>query len=150
MFRFERVIPAAIILALGLSVAACSTSGHSFDPTDLLPNSWFGDDEKLPGERKPVFPDGVPGVSDGVPPELIKGNQQAAMETQPAPEAEPSAKPAPAVRPQSAKPKPQARTATAPQAQRAEAPAQPKPQSVQSAPPPQAAWPPPDATTFSR
>ena len=30
---------------------------------------------KLPGDRKPLFPEGVPGVSQGIPPEFIKGNQ---------------------------------------------------------------------------
>src|SRR5262249_13152344 len=30
---------------------------------------------KLPGDRKPVFPEGVPGVAQGIPPDLMKGNQ---------------------------------------------------------------------------
>ena len=167
MARFKRAAPAAFILAIGLSASACSSSGHSFDPSDLIPNNWFGTDEKLPGERKPVFPEGVPGVSDGVPAELIKGHQQAAVDEQPAPAAGPpaSAKPAPAARAQPAKPKPQARTASTQQAQpRAAAPAQPAQQSGQSEPAwpdpatgaqpaassSPAAWPPPDANTFSR
>jgi hypothetical protein len=32
--------------------------------------------KKLPGERHEVFPNGVPGVSQGIPPEYLKGNQQ--------------------------------------------------------------------------
>ena len=32
--------------------------------------------KKLPGERKPVFPDGVPGLEQGVPKELYKGAAQ--------------------------------------------------------------------------
>ncbi len=152
MSRFDRAIPAVLVLALGLSVSACSTSGHSFDPTEWVPDSVFGIKDKLPGERKPVFPEGVPGVSDGVPPELIIGNQQAAAEAQIAPE--PPPKPAPAARPQPAKPKP--RTASTQQAQpRAAASTQQSGQSdpatgAQPAAPSQAAWPPPDANTFSR
>ncbi|MEX0753143.1 MAG: hypothetical protein WD073_09495 [Xanthobacteraceae bacterium] len=82
MFRIDRAIPAAVILAVALAVSACS-SGQQFDPTDLMPENWFGEKEKLAGQRKPVFPDGVPGVPEGVPSELIKGNQQAAIETAP-------------------------------------------------------------------
>ena len=33
------------------------------------------DKKKLPGDRKPLFPEGVPGVTQGVPPEYFKGNQ---------------------------------------------------------------------------
>jgi len=39
---------------------------------------------KLPGERKPVFPEGVPGVTPGVPPEMVKGYREPAVETPPA------------------------------------------------------------------
>ena len=31
--------------------------------------------KKLPGERKELFPEGVPGVTQGIPPEYMKGNQ---------------------------------------------------------------------------
>ena len=47
----------------------------NFDPTDIARIS-LDTKKKLPGERKPVFPEGVPGVQQGVPPELIKGNQR--------------------------------------------------------------------------
>ena len=36
----------------------------------------FDTKKKLPGERKPVFPDGVPGVTSGVPPEMMKGYRE--------------------------------------------------------------------------
>jgi hypothetical protein len=49
---------------------------HDFNP--------FGTGKKpLPGERRPVFPDGVPGVQQGIPPDLMRHNQQADVPTQP-------------------------------------------------------------------
>jgi len=71
-----------------LTLAGC----ESFDLTNLIPDS----KKKLPGERREVFPGGVPGVSQGVPPELTKG-YQAPPETAAADEqkaAEPEKKPA--------------------------------------------------------
>ncbi len=42
----------------------------------------FDNKKKLPGERKPVFPEGVPGVTQGIPAELQKGySEQAAQPT---------------------------------------------------------------------
>jgi hypothetical protein len=115
MFR-NRVIPVAAALVAGLSLSACSGTSGSFDPTDMISGEWLSPKPKLPGERKAVFPEGVPGVPEGVPKELVKGNQQAAAEAaQLPPEPEPAAKPAP--KPQ-AKPAPKPRTASAPQQQR--------------------------------
>ena len=34
---------------------------------------WFNQKKPLPGERKAVFPEGVPGVPQGVPPEMVQG-----------------------------------------------------------------------------
>ena len=48
------------------TLGGCST----FDPTE-----WFNTKKPLPGERKAMFPDGVPGVPQGVPPELVEGYQ---------------------------------------------------------------------------
>lgn len=58
-------------LSLALSLAACD----SFDPTELLDFDFLNTKKKLQGDRQPVFPDGTPGVPQGVPPELIKGHQ---------------------------------------------------------------------------
>ncbi len=162
MFRYDRAIPAAVILALGFSVSACSSSGKTFDPTDWMPESVFGSKEKLQGERKPVFPNGVPGVPEGVPSDLIKG-QQAAIETEPVPPAAaPAEQPAPAPQTtQPAKPKPKPKTASAPAAQPkpAASPQQNQQSSSQSS---EAPWPNPsqhslpnsspipEAGTFSR
>ena len=75
----------------------------SFDPLDKF-QDWdlMGSSKKpLPGERRPVFPEGVPGVPQGVPPEMVKGYQ-------PPPEAPP-----PVVEAKPARPKPK-KTAAAP------------------------------------
>ena len=56
-------------------LAGCSSGfGSGFDPSDLL--DWLDTKKKLPGERKPVFPEGVPGLEQGVPKDLYKGTQQ--------------------------------------------------------------------------
>ena len=62
--------------ALALSLAGCeSLSDFNIDPAEWISGDWFNTKKKLQGERKPVFPNGVPGVSRGVPPELVKGYQ---------------------------------------------------------------------------
>jgi hypothetical protein len=70
MRRSQRLIAAAVLIALSGALAGCSSGG--FDPSDML--DWLDTKKKLPGERKPVFPDGVPGLEQGVPKDLYKGN----------------------------------------------------------------------------
>src|ERR1700704_4627898 len=73
--RSQRLIAAAVIIALSGALAGCSSSITNWDPTDLL--DFLDTKKKLPGERKPVFPGGVPGLAQGVPKDLYKGaNQQ--------------------------------------------------------------------------
>jgi len=75
MRRPQRLIAAAVLIALSSALAGCgSTFGSGFDPSDLL--DWLDTKKKLPGERKPVFPEGVPGLEQGVPKDLYKGAQQ--------------------------------------------------------------------------
>jgi hypothetical protein len=91
---------------LVLALAAC-TPGGQFDPTTLLQNDMFDSKKKLPGDREPVFPGGVPGTTTGVPPDLVKGYQpppdqdasatDAAAQQAPPPEAKPKPKPKPRV-----------------------------------------------------
>jgi hypothetical protein len=91
-----RLIATALTLAFAGVLGGCSST-PSWDPTDLMD---FLDTKKpVPGVRKPVFPEGVPGMSQGVPKELIKGSPEAnaaeanlaggqatpPVETQPAP-----------------------------------------------------------------
>jgi hypothetical protein len=74
MRRPQRLIAAAVLIAFSGVLSGCSGFGSNFDPTDLL--DWLDTKKKLPGERKPVFPDGVPGLEQGVPKDLYKGAQQ--------------------------------------------------------------------------
>jgi outer membrane biosynthesis protein TonB len=61
---------ALFVLAVGLGLAGCDTVDRLQDSvTDL-----FDTKKKLPGQREPVFPEGVPGVVQGVPPEYLKEN----------------------------------------------------------------------------
>jgi len=131
----RRILLIASLLAAGLGLSGCESLGN-FDP-----ESWFNPKKPLPGERKAMFPSGVPGVPQGVPAELVKGYQpppdippEVATQEAPKPrfvppERKPAAKPAPKPR-QAAAP---SSTQTPPQAQN---------------PPPQAApWPPQRSTS---
>src|ERR1700735_4015436 len=74
MRRSQRLIAASVLIALSGAVSRCSSSIRSFDPTDMLD---FPDTKKKrQGERKPVFPEGVPGLEQGVPKQLYKGAAQ--------------------------------------------------------------------------
>jgi hypothetical protein len=79
MRRSQRLIAAAVLISLSGALAGCS-SLYNFDPTDAL--DWLDTKKKLPGERKPVFPDGVPGLEQGVPKELYKGSRQEQIDQQ--------------------------------------------------------------------
>ena len=57
------------------SLLGACTKGGQFDPTTLLDNDMFDSKKPLKGEREPVFPNGVPGVQSGIPPDLYKGYQ---------------------------------------------------------------------------
>jgi hypothetical protein len=73
MRRPQRLIATAVIIALSGALAGCgSTAG--FDPSDLL--DFLDTKKKLPGDRKPVFPEGVPGLEQGVPKDLYRGARQ--------------------------------------------------------------------------
>jgi hypothetical protein len=106
--RTQRLIAACVLIAFSGVLGGCSSGG--FDPSDLL--DFLDTKKKLPGDRKPVFPDGVPGLEQGVPKSLYKGAQDqadvdpaAAAAAQPAPPAD--AKPK-----KTAKKKPAAATAS--------------------------------------
>ena len=110
MPRTSRLIAAAVLIAFTGVLGGCS----SFDPSDML--DWLDTKKKLPGDRKPVFPEGVPGVTQGIPPELMKGYQepqqqvdqaaaaaqQGAEKAEPKPEPKPKAKPRKVAQPRSA------------------------------------------------
>lgn len=108
--RSPLLVRAGSAAALVLALAGC-TPGGQFDPTTLFANDMFDTKTKLKGDREPVFPNGVPGTSSGVPPDLVKGYQpppdQAADANAPDAAAEEAAK-------NKAKPKPKPKVARAP------------------------------------
>jgi hypothetical protein len=71
--KLARIALIASVLALPL--AGCGGMVPDIDPSDWFAGDLFNTKKKLPGERKPVFPEGVPGVSQGIPQDLVKGNQ---------------------------------------------------------------------------
>jgi hypothetical protein len=134
MNRLARMVTAASTLSLVLLLSNCS----SFDPTDIMDNMFASQKKPLPGERKPLFPSGTPGVAQGVPAELVKGYQpapptDAVQNAQAAPE-----QPKP-------KPKPKPKVAASPPANQSTSPAaaMPPPASSRSTPSQSSPWPDP-------
>jgi hypothetical protein len=126
------MIAAAVLIAFTGVLGGCS----SFDPSDML--DFLDTKKKLPGDRKPVFPEGVPGLEQGVPRELYKGAQQQPDPNAPAVAALPAEPP-----PEPAKPAQGAKAAKSRQPAAAEAPAgeidgeaQPEAAPPTAAPPP--------------
>ena len=169
--RMTRILMLTVFAAAVPALSGCT----NFDP-DNLDVFHLNEKKKLPGERKDLFPGGVPGVTQGIPPEYMKGNQpppetaqalQAPAQNKAAEEGEPEKKAA-AVEPEpKPKPKRAAKPRTAsqqppqsqPQQQMAPWPQQsppPAPQQAQSPWPTQgqtttAPWPSsPSPGTFSR
>ncbi len=138
----SRAFTGAMLVAIACVLSGCGGGGaNSYDPTDML--SFLDTKKPLPGVRHPVFPDGVPGVEQGVPKELYKGAQQNDLAaTDPA---APAAAPPPAAAeapPPKEKPKKRVRTAkrrsiTAPPPDEAPAAPPPPPQQQPAAAPPQ-------------
>jgi outer membrane biosynthesis protein TonB len=131
-----------LLLPLGGMLAGCD----SFDTLQL-----FDTKKKLPGDRHPVFPNGVPGVTQGIPPELVKGYQEqpspdpaaaaaaATAEKIEPPKPQPKPKPKPKPRTAAAPPQP----ATQPQPAPQQPAAQPAPAPWPSQPAQQGGWPQP-------
>jgi outer membrane biosynthesis protein TonB len=101
MSRLAPIGFTVLTLSLGLALAGC----EGFDPTSIVDTDFFNTKKRLPGERKAVFPEGTPGVPQGVPMELVKGNQgiEQAEQTE---QAQPTAQAAPAEPKADSKPKP--------------------------------------------
>lgn len=161
MRRMQRIVLLATFVTVVPALAGCA----NFDP-DSLDIFGLSEKKKLPGDRKPVFPEGVPGVTQGVPPQYIKGNTPSAdaalapdqaAPPAPAPVAAAPAEPKPKPkRKAAAKPKPVAAAPVQPVSQQprqapAQTQSQPWPQGSAPAPSGTAAWPaPPPSGTFSR
>src|ERR1700682_1142555 len=99
MRRSQRLIATAVVIALSGALAGCAGGLSSFDPSDLL--DFLDTKKKLPGERKPVFPEGVPGLEQGVPKSLYKGSAQEKIDQQNAEAAAAAAAAPPAEEPKS-------------------------------------------------
>jgi hypothetical protein len=147
MRRSQRLIAAAVLISLSGALAGCSDSLSNWDPTDML--DFLDTKKKIPGERKPVFPEGVPGLEQGVPKQLYKGSAQEQIDQQNAQAAAAASAPppgAPKSKHAKSKSKPAEATATAPDAASTEdgganaAPPAPKPKKIvrkrTTAPPP--------------
>jgi hypothetical protein len=111
------------VLVLALLLANCAKNGQ-IDPTEFFSSDMFDTKKKLKGERKDVFPTGVPGATTGVPADLVKGYQappEPATAEQlpppPPPRGPKGAAPAPAATadaaPEEPKPKPKPKVARA-------------------------------------
>lgn len=84
---------AVVLACIGLGAAGCSSTSDIVDSLQSTVHDFnpFGTSKKpLPGERKAVFPEGVPGVEQGIPPHLMQGQQQLADPNAPAVIAAPS------------------------------------------------------------
>jgi hypothetical protein len=99
----SRLVAAGAVLFV---LAAC-TPGGQFDPTTLLQNDMFDSKKKINGQREPVFPNGVPGTTTGVPPDLVKGYQPPPEQTDAASADSAGAQPPP----EKPKPKPKPKVA---------------------------------------
>jgi hypothetical protein len=132
--RVRRTWLTASLLAAGLTLSGC----ESFDP-----ESWFNPKKPLPGDRRPMFPGGVPGVPQGVPQDLVKGYQPPPDTPPEVVRAQPErAKPRPAPKPIS--PPPRQAAAPRPAPQQEEAPPQAAPWPSQQQPQSQGGSPFPD------
>ena len=72
MRRISRVATVAMLL-IGVApmVAGCADGELDLDKLDVL---GLNQKKPLPGKREALFPGGVPGVEQGIPPEYMKGN----------------------------------------------------------------------------
>jgi hypothetical protein len=125
----QRLIAASVLVALSGAVTGCSNNVSSFDPMDWL--DWIDTKKKLQGERKPVFPEGVPGLEQGVPKSLYKGASQQEIDQQNAQAAAAAAQPA-----QDAKPKRTAKSKSKPPATASTDSATPSDEDAAAAAPP--------------
>lgn len=73
MRRLPRIALLSVLVLAAPALSGCA----NFDP-DNLDIFGLNEKKKLPGERKDLFPEGVPGVSQGIPPEYRMGAQTAA------------------------------------------------------------------------
>lgn len=129
-----RTIHRVVLLTTLATFASALTACSNFD-LDKLDVFGLNEKKKLPGERKDVFPGGVPGVTQGIPPEFVKGNQPPLEAAQTPAQATEADKKTAAVEPEP-KPKPKSPPKPRTASQPAQITVQPAPQQ-QPAPWPQ-------------
>ena len=85
----RRIVTFAALI-FGLALSGCD----SFDPMDKFQDLDIMAPSKPPirGERREVFPQGVPGVPQGVPPDMVRGYQPPPEEPPPVVTAKPEKK----------------------------------------------------------
>ncbi|HVV40181.1 MAG TPA: hypothetical protein VHC94_03860 [Nitrobacter sp.] len=93
MRRSQRLIASAVLVSLCTILAGCSSGMDDFDPTTMF--DFLDSKKKLPGKREQVFPDGVPGIEQGVPKDLYKSNVEREQQEQAAAAAAAAATPTP-------------------------------------------------------
>jgi hypothetical protein len=91
MRRAQRLIAGTVLIALSGALGGCAGGLGNFDPSDML--DFLDTKKKLPGDRKPVFPEGVPGLEQGVPKDLYKSEVERQQQEQAAQAAAPAAAP---------------------------------------------------------
>jgi hypothetical protein len=120
------LVRAASALGFLLVLAGC-TPGGQFDPIEIFNSDVFDTKTKLKGDRVPLFPQGVPGTTTGVPADLVKGYQPPPDQTDT--DADANSKAGAAASPSKAeppKPKPKVASIPKPKPKVAAAPAQNK------------------------
>src|SRR6476660_8927447 len=110
MNRFARSGFAVLALSLGVLLAGC----EGFDPTSFMDSDFFNTKKRLPGERKAVFPEGTPGVTQGVPKEMVKGYQPGEQVQEPQSQSTVQAQPDEAKAEAKRKPKPKPKVVAKP------------------------------------
>lgn len=130
----RRLVRVMLIAFAPAALTACGTSGGGgWDGVNSLTDSLsdmvhdfnpLGASKKpLPGERRAVFPEGVPGVQQGVPTEMVRGSQPAQQTAAtPEPDQDAAPAPAPAAAPKSTKTVRRARSTTAIEPRRSDPP----------------------------
>lgn len=71
-----RIVRQLSVVAAVIAIAPALSACQNFD-LDKLDVFGLSEKKKLPGERRTVFPEGVPGVTQGVPAEYLAGNRPA-------------------------------------------------------------------------
>jgi hypothetical protein len=79
MRRMHRIVLLVALIAIAPVLAGCE--GFDHDKFDIFS---LNDKKKLKGERKELFPEGVPGVTQGLAPEYVNKQQQPANAQTPA------------------------------------------------------------------